>query len=111
MIDEPLRRAALDVLGPFGDPTAREALEGGALEVIEGIAAWEGSRGTIRGDRVIVRVSAALAARIASSLTAQEALTRAISAALSATGPVALSELAFEAGEPARGRTPYRGGA
>ncbi len=108
MIDENLRRAALDVLGPFGDPTAREALEGGELKVIEGVDAWEGSRGTIRGDRVIVRVPAALAARISASLAAQEDLTRAISAALATTGSVALCEVAFDIGEPAMRGTPYR---
>lgn len=110
MIDEALRRAALDALGGLGHPLAREALETGALDVIPDVARWEASHGTVRGDRVVVRVARALLDALLESPAAQDALAHGIGAAIGAIGERALYDLAFDVGSCERlGGGPYRG--
>jgi hypothetical protein len=112
-VSESLRHAALDALGPLGHGLAREALETGYLEVTPDVATWEASHGTVRGDRVVVRVPADLAARLLEAPAAQDELAHAISAALASSGSHALYDLAFDVGERAgfHGGGPYRDGA
>lgn len=107
--DDALRRRALDALGPLGHGVAREALETGALEVERDVAAWEASHGTVHGDRVVVRVEAAVVARILETPAAQDELAHAISAALAADGARTLYDLAFDVSEVPRDGSPYRG--
>ncbi len=111
MSDELLRRAALDALGPLGHELAREALEDGTLEVARDVAHWESSRGTVHGDRVVVRTPADVAQRLMDTPAAQDELAHAISAALAASGERPLYALAFDVGERPRGGGPYREGA
>lgn len=108
MNDDALRRASLAALGPLGHELAREALETGVLEVTEDVATWEASRGTVHGDRVVVRVPEAMCAALLESPAAQDALAHAISAVLAASGTRALYDLAFDVGERPPGGGPYR---
>jgi hypothetical protein len=107
--DEALRHAALEALGPLGHPLARAALETGGLELTPDVAVWEASHGTVHGDRVVVRVPAALSEELADAPAAQDELAHAISAALARGGARTLYDLAFDVGETPRGSGPYRG--
>jgi hypothetical protein len=108
-VDDALRRRALAVLGAEGEESAREALETGALEIEPDVTTWEGSSGTVRGQRVFLVMPAEILGTVASSLMAQDALTWAISAAIAEEPGEALYDLKYEAGVPASThRGPYR---
>lgn len=108
--DGPLRARALEALGPAGPALAREALELGTLEIEPHPLAWEGSLGHVTGLRAVLRVAPVLRARVAASPAAEDALVRAVAAAVAATPGRSLADLALEAltapGEASR--SPYR---
>lgn len=113
MNDEPLRRRALDVLGPYGDPLAREALEAGGVEVEHAVATWESSHGTVQAHRVVLVLPAEVHARVSASPAAHDALSAALASALVAWDPAGrttLYDLRLRVGAPDRsgGAGPYR---
>lgn len=112
--DDGLRHRALDLLGPHGDPDARDALEGAVVALETDVSEWEGSHGTVHGHRVVLLLPPNLVGRVASSLAAQDAITWALSAALSERAGAALFDVRYEAAvaPPSRpGGGPYRSGA
>jgi hypothetical protein len=109
VIDELLRRRALEALGPWGFDLAREALEGGTLDVSEEAATWEGSAGTMHGDVVTLHLPEAVYPRVLASPSAQDALVRAVAAALSEREGRVLYDLRYLKGGIERvGEGPYR---
>jgi hypothetical protein len=113
-VDELLRRRALELTGEHGDETARDALDAGMLEVERDVTEWDGSHGKVHGHRVWVVVPPDLIGGVAASLSAQEALTWAISAALSERLGEALFDVRYEAATGPISRAdggPYRSGA
>jgi hypothetical protein len=108
--DAQLRLRALEVLGPEGQEIARDALEGGALEVEHDVSSWEGTAGTVRGHRVHVIMDAETLGRVAASMMAQDALSYVIAAALAERHNEALYDLRYEAGDipSSPGGGPYR---
>ena len=107
--DASLRQRALEALGPFGDPIAREALETGAAHVEPSVSTWEGSHGTVHAHRVTLVVPAALRARIDASPAAEDALAAAMAAAVAEDPHATLYDLRIEAGTPDSSRAgPYR---
>lgn len=109
--DEALRRLALERLGDHAPELAREALDGGRIEVDRDVLAWEGSLGTVRAHRVRLHVDGALHAKVLAMPSVVDALTAAIASAVANDSGHALAELRLEADAgPARGvRSPYRG--
>ena len=109
VVDEPLRLRALEVLGPLGEPLAREALEAGSVTVEHDVLAWEGSHGTTHAHRVVVVVPAELHARLGVSHAAKDGLAAALAAAMAERAGHALADVRLEAGGlDAPGRGPYR---
>ena len=111
--DDLLRRRALELTGDYGDQIAREALELGALEVEREVSVWEGSHGTVHGHRVFVVVPPEMLGAVAGSLTAQDALSWAIAAALGERPGEALFDVRYEAAGGPIARPdggPYRSG-
>lgn len=107
--DEPLRVRALEVLGPLGDPLAREALEAGEVLVERDVLAWEGSHGSMHAHRVIVSVPGELATRLASSHAARDGLSAALAAAMADRAEQSVADVRIEVGErDARALGPYR---
>jgi hypothetical protein len=109
--DEGLRRLALERLGALAPALAREAVEHGIVEVEPDVLAWEGSRGTVRAHRVVLRVPPELCARVNDAPSVVDALTAALAAAVSAVAGNALAELRVLPGEVRPRTTAYRGGA
>ena len=107
--DEPLRVRALDVLGPLGDASAREALESGSVVVEHDVLAWEGSHGTTHAHRVVVVVGPGLAERLAPKHAAKDGLAAALAAAMAERPGHSVADVRIEAGaiEPT-GLGPYR---
>ena len=108
-VDDPLRRAALERLGPLASPVARDALERGVLEVEPDVLAWEGSLGAIHGHRVFVGVDAELFHLISAAPAVVDALTAAVAAAIAERGGSALAELKIQRHDGPVPGTPYRG--
>lgn len=109
--DDGLRLQALDALGPFSPPLAREALETGVAEVEPDILAWTGSTGTVYGHRVVLWLDSELAARVNETPSSVDALTAAVATALAKEPGHALAELEIRGRIAARPpRTAYRGG-
>ncbi len=107
-VDEGLRLLALDVLGPLGQPLAREALETGALEVHPHVMTWQGSLGVVEGHLVVLWLDPDLCASVNALPSAVDALTAAVAAAVAKVSGNALAELKVLA-RPSRPRTsPYR---
>jgi hypothetical protein len=106
--DEALRTRALEALGPLGDELAREVLERGALSVEPDVLAWEGTRGTMHGHRVVVTVDAELHARATASHATRDGLSAALAAAMAERGGQAVADVVLEVGEVAPAVSPYR---
>jgi len=108
--DEHLRVAALEALGPLGEPLAREALETGAVAVEHDVLAWEGTQGTMHGHRIVVTLDAQLHARLVASHAAVGGLEAAVAAAMAERGGHAVADVRIEVGAPrAPSSSPYRG--
>lgn len=106
--DEPLRRRALDRLGPLADVAARDALEHGAITIAAEEASWEGSLGTVVGHRAVLRIPSSVLVRIGEA--SRDALVAAIAAALAERPGHALADLVLEEGTTtSRTGSPYRG--
>jgi len=105
---ERLRALALERLGPYAPALAREALEAGEVEVVEDVLGWQGSLGQVRAHRVVVATEPGLAARVASSPFAIDALTAAFAAAIVGTG-ASLAELVVTPRPIRATKGPYRG--
>src|SRR5690606_6967587 len=107
-----LRPRALEALGPLGDVLAREVIEVADIDVVPGVASWEGSHGRVRADRVILTVPQELFDAVTKRPSARHALEAAFAAAVAEEPRVSLYELAVEAGTPrsmgGRTRGPYR---
>jgi hypothetical protein len=108
--DEHLRVRALEALGPLGEALAREALEMGMVAVEHDVLAWEGTRGTMHGHRIIMTLDAQLHARVGASHAAVGGIVAALAAAMAERGDQAVADVRLEVGLP-RGRSsgPYRG--
>jgi hypothetical protein len=99
IVDEALRRRALDELGPLGDALARTALEVGRLEMELGVATWEASHGTVRAHRGVLVLPNDLHARVTAAPGSVDAITRAVAAAVAGGDPLAsLYDLVLRAG-------------
>lgn len=104
-----LRPRALEVLGPLGDVLAREVIEVADIDVVPGIASWEGSHGRVRADRIILTIPAELHEAVGRKPSARHALEAAFAAAVAEEAQTSLYELVLEAGMPERGKGgPYR---
>jgi hypothetical protein len=108
-VDDPLRLAALERIGPLAPPVARDALERGVLEVEPDVLAWEGSLGAIHGHRVLLGVDAELFRQISAAPAVVDALTAALAAAIAERGGSSLAELKIQRREGPVPATPYRG--
>jgi hypothetical protein len=108
--DDRLRLRALDRLGVLAPSLAREALEGGVVEIEHDVLAWEGSLGKVHGHRVVLRLDPADCTRVRAAPSVVDALTAALASALSDAPGHALAELEILArsGPPPQ-RTAYRG--
>ncbi len=113
VVDELLRIRALEMLGPLGDPLARDALESGIVSVEHDVRAWEGSHGRVHAHRVVVVVGEDLQPRLVakepSSHAARDALSAALSAAMAERAGNAVDDVAVEIGAVDRPSSPYRG--
>lgn len=107
--DEGLRRLALERLGALAPALAREALEHGVVEVEPDVLAWEGSHGTVRAHRVVLRVPPELCARVNAGPAVVDALTAAVAAAVSAVAGNTLADLRVLPGDVSPRTTAYRG--
>lgn len=106
MIEDPrLRARALAALSAYAPPLAGQALDEGLLARAPA-GSWEGSAGTMHGERVVLHVAANLHAQLEESPAAVDALTAAVAAAIAEDRAV-LTDLAL-ATSPAPTRHPYR---
>lgn len=104
-----LRPRALEVLGQLGDVLAREVIEVADIQVIPGIASWEGSHGRVRADRIVLTIPPELHEAVGRRPAARHALEAAFAAAVAEEPHTSLYELVLEPGTPARGKGgPYR---
>ena len=104
-----LRPRALEVLGPLGDVLAREVIEVAEIDVVPGVASWEGSHGRVRADRIILTVPKELLDDVHKRPAARHALEAAFAAAVAEEPRASLYELVLEPGMPERGKAgPYR---
>ena len=104
-----LRPRALEVLGPLGDVLAREVIEAADIDVVPGVASWEGSHGRVRADRVILTIPRELHEAVARRPAARHALEAAFAAAIAEEPHTSLYELILEPGMPEQGKGgPYR---
>jgi hypothetical protein len=90
---EALRRAALEILGPFGDARAERILTTADLDIEADVAVWEGSEGQVHGHRVRLGVDGAGLAQLQLSPAVADAVTAALSAALAETPGNALVDV------------------
>jgi hypothetical protein len=109
--DEALRLRAIEQLGVYAPELAREALEAGTIEVEDDVLVWEGSLGTVHGDRVVLWLTPELSARAAELPSVVDALTAAIATAVATHhADHALAQLEIRPREePPRRRSAYRG--
>ena len=104
-----LRPRALEVLGPLGDVLAREVIEVADIDVVPGVASWEGSHGRVRADRIVLRIPRDLHEAVGRRPAARHALEAAFAAAVAEEPHASLYELVIEPGLPQRGKSgPYR---
>jgi hypothetical protein len=108
-IDDGLRRIALEVLGPVGQPLAREALEVGALEVHPHVLTWQGSLGVVSGHLVVLWLDPDLCESVRAVPSATDALTAAVAAAVARVSGNALAELKILPRGTPPPSSPYRG--
>jgi hypothetical protein len=108
--DDALRILALDALGPLGEALAHEALEQATVTVEPDVTVWEGSRGTMHGDRIVVGLATPLLERVVASHAARDGITAALAAALAARDAArSVYDVRFEPGPPAAApSSPYR---
>lgn len=109
----PLAPAALAHLGPHGHPLALEALRTGAISLDPAAHHWDSSHGPVSAHPVAVWVDAALLGALTRSVSAQENLLGALSAALSVDPLLTVHALCLRwDGTLATAATaPYRGAA
>jgi hypothetical protein len=88
-----LRRAALDALGPYADPRAREILGYAELVVAPGVVSWESSEGPVDGHRVAMAVDAECLGRLRAAPHLIDALHAALAAAIAGRPGEALAGL------------------
>jgi hypothetical protein len=98
VVDELLRRRALDVLGPLGDELARSALGSGSVFVEHDVLGWEGSHGTMHAHRVVVAIGAELHDRVVASHAARDGLAAALAAAMAERPGHSVADVAVEVG-------------
>jgi hypothetical protein len=79
---EELRRAAIEALGEYADPRARDALQQGQLTIAPGVAGWEGSEGRVEAHRVILALDAEQLGRLRASHAVVDALDAALAKAV-----------------------------
>ncbi len=107
--DNDLRLRAVDVMGPLGEDLARGALETGTVFVEHDVACWEGSHGTTRGHRVILRLPATQHKRVVASHAATDALQASLAAAMAERVGHSVTDVRLEIGEePGLASSPYR---
>ncbi len=104
-----LRLSALEALGPFADPREVRALERAEVIVRRDVRVWEGSRGTIRGHLVVLRLPACELGRVLGSPSVQGALQAVIARAVSEDPLSALADLRFEWRASGGEMSAYRG--
>lgn len=108
--DEGLRLLALERLGAHASPLARAALEGGAVEVVPDVLAWDGTMGAVRAHLVVLWLEPELCERVRQAPSIVDALTAAVASAVARVSGNALAELKLAArAGVAPGRTAYRG--
>ena len=108
-VDDGLRLIALEVLGPVGQPLAREALEVGSLEVHPHVMTWQGSLGAVSGHLVVLWLEPELCARVQAVPSACDALTAAVAAAVARVSGNALADLKILPSASKSPTSPYRG--
>jgi hypothetical protein len=108
VVDEALRRRALEVLGALGAALARDALESGSVEVEHDVLTWQGSHGPVRAHRVIVSVERVLHAQLLASHAARDGLVAALSAAMAERRDEAVADVRLEQGSAPSSSGPYR---
>jgi hypothetical protein len=102
-----LRQRALEVLGPLGDALARDVIEVAEIDVLPGVASWEGSHGRVRADRIVLTIPPDLLEAVSRRPAARHALEAAFAAAVAEEPHTSLYELVLEQGTDERG--PERG--
>lgn len=108
--DDGLRLVALETLGPLAPELAREALEGGTIEVEPDVLEWQGSLGVVHGHLVTLWVDPELCGRVHETPSVVDALTAALASAVARGANNALAELKIRPRAQPRPRTtPYRG--
>ncbi|MBX3205521.1 MAG: hypothetical protein KF764_10665 [Labilithrix sp.] len=108
--DDGLRLLALETLGPFGSPLAREALERGVTDVEPDVLAWTGTMGMVHGHLVVLWLEPDLHARVVEIPSVVDALTAVVAASVARVSGNALAELKILARAERHARTtPYRG--
>jgi len=100
--DERLRVRALEAIGALGDEVARTVIAHGSVTVEHDVSGWDGSTGHVRAHRVVVTVEPELFARFAESHAARDAVTAALSAAMSERRNEAVCDVWVVAGTPPR---------
>jgi hypothetical protein len=104
-----VRRVALEALGAHPDERARDVLAAAALSVVEGVARWESSEGTVLGHRVVLVLDARRLGMVRSAPGVADELHVALSAATARRLREAMSELAFLwSGAPSPRQAAYR---
>ena len=104
-----LRSSALDALGAWTDPAARQALLSGELTLEADVTGWEASAGRVRGHRVTLLLDADRFADVHHAPALMDALCAAVAIAVSGTPGHALADFVVRSSnaEPER-RSPYR---
>lgn len=112
-LSAPLAPAALAHLGPHGHPLALEALRAGAVSLDPAAHHWDSSHGPVSAHPVVVWVDAALLGALTRSVSAQENLLGALSAALSVDPLVTVHalRLRWDGTLATAAAAPYRGAA
>jgi hypothetical protein len=103
---EALRHAALEALGPYADPRAREALQASGLRVEPAFAGWESSAGHVDGQLVTLAVDAATLGRLRAAPALEDALHAALAAAVARHPGQTLAALALRWGREGAQATP-----
>lgn len=107
--DVALQRLALDRLGEFAPPLAREALECGALEVRPDVLEWTGTLGTVRGHHVVLWLREELQTRVLELPAVVDALTAAVATAVANAPGNALVKFEILSSGATAKASPYRG--
>jgi len=90
---EPLRRAALDALGPYADERTRSALQEAVIRIDHAVTSWQSSHGPVEGHRVVLAVQAVTLARLRSTPSLTDALHAALATAVASRKGEALASL------------------